>query len=75
MEEIRQVLGGQGMKRFIGEEEELLVDAEFNRKPVLVDKGGVMCCQSLVQMRTLVAEFYLQRRKTQPQTGSSLLHA
>ncbi len=57
MEQIGQVLGGQGMKRFIGEEEELLVDAEFNRKPVLVDKGGVMCCQSLVWVRTLTDEF------------------
>ena len=37
---VRQVLEDNGMKGFEGEEEEFVVDAELDREPVEMDKGG-----------------------------------
>jgi len=44
MEEVQKLLEGSDMERCIGEEEDFVGDAKFDRKPVRI---GVMCCHDL----------------------------
>ena len=38
-EEVRQILGGEGMERFIGQEENFVIDTWFNWEPVKADES------------------------------------
>lgn len=60
MEEVRQVLGDQGVDWIYSWRRIFVEDAEFYRESVKVERVGLTCCQGLVWMRTLAPDLWTE---------------